>query len=57
MARQVRAFAKDDGRLSLYNQGLTDIEIAEKMYLHPGSVYGWRHRRGLKANGGTTLRR
>lgn len=53
MARKVGAFAKDDGRLALYEQGLTDKEIGKALFLHPCSIYGWRTRRGYKANGGT----
>jgi len=47
------SFSIDDGRQKLYDKGWTDQEIAEKMFLHQSSVYGWRTRRGYTANGGT----
>ena len=55
VARQIGAFAKDDGRQKLYDSGLTDKEIGEKLYLHETSVFGWRTRRGYPANGGTGI--
>lgn len=40
-----------DERLRLYKQGLTDHEIAAILYLEPSTIYGWRKKRGYKANG------
>lgn len=37
-------------RRKLYDQGLTDQEIAESLYLSKHAVYNWRRRRGLPAN-------
>lgn len=53
MGRPKGAFSFDDGRLKLYEKGWTDAEIAEKMFLHQSSIYGWRTRRGLPPNGGS----
>jgi hypothetical protein len=38
-------------RMRLYEQGLTDVEIGEKLYLATITVYSWRTKAGLPANG------
>jgi len=35
-------------RMELYNQGLTDRQMGERLYLTRASVESWRHRHGLK---------
>lgn len=37
-------------RMSLYNQGLTDREIAEKLNRKPSTIAGWRYSNGLASN-------
>lgn len=37
----------------LYDKGMNDYEIAEKLGASPGGVYAWRYRNGLPANTGT----
>lgn len=37
-------------RIKLYNEGLSDVEIAEKQKVNPTSIWHWRRKRGLVAN-------
>ncbi len=37
-------------RRELYDQGMTDREIAERCYVSRGVIYKWRKRRGLPYN-------
>ena len=37
-------------RLELYNMGLSDKEIAEKVFLTQSAISGWRRKNGLKTN-------
>ena len=41
-------------RMSLYQQGLSDGEIASAQGCDRGSIYGWRRRNGLPANHAAT---
>lgn len=36
----------------LYDKGMNDHEIAERLGASPGGVYAWRYRNGLPANTG-----
>jgi transposase len=40
-------------RKNLYDQGLYDHEIANELFLHKGTIYDWRVKRGLAAHGGS----
>lgn len=47
-----KAFDDDDPHaLELYHAGLTDAKIAAEMYVVWETVYQWRKRNGLPANG------
>ena len=37
-------------RMALYNMGLNDVQIGERLYLSKGAVFLWRNKNGLKAN-------
>lgn len=37
-------------RIKLYNDGLSDVEIAEKQKVNPTAIWHWRRKRGLAAN-------
>lgn len=37
-------------RLELYNMGLSDKEIAEKVFLTQSAISGWRRKNNLKTN-------
>jgi DNA-binding NarL/FixJ family response regulator len=37
-------------RLELYNQGLTDAAIAEKLFISSTVIFRWRKNNGLAAN-------
>lgn len=37
-------------RLELYNMGLSDKEIAEKVFVTQSAISGWRRKNGLKTN-------
>ena len=51
MSKNPRGVSFDEEKaLELYNQGLTDREIGEKLFVSSSSICGWRHRRGLPAN-------
>jgi len=39
-----------DGRRRLYNQGLNDYDIADKLGIRFEAIRSWRHRQGLKNN-------
>jgi|GEM_PF-6855564 len=40
-------------RLNLYNQGLTDKQMAELLFISTKAVTNWRKARNIPANGGT----
>ena len=42
--------AEQQHRLALYNQGLTDRELAEKLFIGYSSVLMWRNKNKLKPN-------
>lgn len=42
-------------RTKLYNLGYTDRQIGKERNISEYAIYGWRHARGLKANGGSGL--
>lgn len=41
---------KHEQRLELYKQGLTDAEIAQKVGVHPITIYEWRRKQGIPPN-------
>ena len=41
---------RDEERMSLYNQGLNDVEIAHLLNYHKTTIFHWRKRIGLKSN-------
>lgn len=41
---------EQDIRLELYNDGLTDNQVANILSINPHAMANWRHQRGLKAN-------
>lgn len=43
--------ANHEERLKLYNQGLMDYQIAERLYVEPVTIYCWRRKNGLPAHG------
>ena len=57
-----RGRKRDDSRYlaikALYDEGLNDTQIAEKMGVSRGAIYNWRQREGLPANarGGRNIR-
>lgn len=46
------SFEEDKARFDLWLSGATDMEIAKARITHKETICGWRHRRGLPANGG-----
>ena len=42
---------KNKKRMELYNQGLTDKEIAKKLKNNKKTIYLWRKKNNLSANG------
>ena len=46
MAEPISA-AQHDQRIKLYEQGLNDREIGERMSLHQATIWSWRQRHGL----------
>lgn len=55
MPRTKGAFSTFDEqeRLDLYNSGKLDNEIAQELGYNKNTIYWWRRRRGLPANGGS----
>lgn len=43
---------EEEKRLNLYRRGLTDKEIAEKLFLGLTTIQNWRRFRGLPPHGG-----
>lgn len=41
---------EQEQRFKLYNQGLTDPQIAKIVFSTPGAIYHWRKKNNLKAN-------
>lgn len=41
---------EQEQRFKLYNQGLTDPQIAKIVFATPGAIYHWRKKNKLKAN-------
>ena len=37
-------------RLDLYNQGMSDAQIAKRVYVEKNAIQHWRTRRGLSPN-------
>ena len=51
MSKNPRGISFDEEKaLELYNQGLTDREIGDKLFVSGTTICGWRHRRGLPVN-------
>ena len=48
---------ENEERMELYNQGLTDSQISDRLMLSHGCIRYWRVRRGLPANYGGKGRR
>ena len=42
---------KDEQRFELYNKGMSDNEIAKAVGVQAQTIYYWRRKKGLKANG------
>ena len=57
-----RGRKRDDARYrairALYDEGLNDVQIGERVGLSRGAIYNWRQREGLPANarGGRNIR-
>lgn len=52
-ARKKRRCLNQQEAQMLYDNGMNDYEIAERLGASPGGVYAWRYRNKLPANTGT----